>query len=103
MQRERFMSRTSRCLHPTIDAIQAARPRTAPVSRRPRTDRLAIVELIRATTPKTGLKAECVLDTRTYEKGIQVSDAEMKELNIAGNDFHPEWNYSISPRSAANS
>jgi hypothetical protein len=65
---------------------------------RPLTDRLAVVELIGATTAKTGLKVECVLDTRTYEKGIQVSDAEMEKLNIAGDDFHPEWNYSISPR-----
>jgi hypothetical protein len=70
---------------------------------RPLTDRLAIVELIGATTTKTGLKVECALDTRTYEKGIQVSDAEMEMLNIAGDDFHPEWNYSISPRPAANS
>jgi hypothetical protein len=69
----------------------------------PLTDRLAIVELIGATTTKTGLKVECVLDTRTYEKGIHVSDAEMEKLNIVGDDFHPEWNYTISPRPAANS
>ena len=67
---------------------------------RPLRDRLAIVELIGATTTKTGLKVECALDTRTYEKGIQVSDAEMRTLNIAGDDFHPEWNYTISPRPA---
>jgi len=65
---------------------------------RPLTDRLAVVELIGATTTKTGLKVECALDTRTYEKGIKVSDAEMEALNIAGDDFHPEWNYTISPR-----
>ncbi len=70
---------------------------------RPLTDRLAIVELIGATTTKTGLKVECVLDTRTYEKGIKVSDAEMEMLNIAGDDFHPEWNYTIKPRLLPNS
>ncbi len=70
---------------------------------RPLTDRLAIVELIGATTTKTGLKVECALDTRTYEKGIHVSDAEMEMLNIAGDDFHPEWNYTIRPRPATNS
>ena len=64
---------------------------------RPLTDRLTIVELIGATTTKTGLKVECALDTRTYEKGIQVSDAEMEMLNITGDDFHPEWNYTINP------
>ena len=68
---------------------------------RPLTDRLAIVELIAATTTKTGLKVESALDTATYEKGIKVSDAEMKTLDIQGDAFHPEWNYSIRPRSTS--
>jgi len=70
---------------------------------RPLTDRLAIVELIGATTTKAGLKVECALDTRTYEKGIKVSAAEMATLNIIGEHFHPEWNYSIKPRRLPNS
>jgi transposase len=65
---------------------------------RPLTDRVAIVELIGATTTKAGLKVECVLDTRTYEKGIKVRDAEMAVLDITGDPFHPEWNYTIQPR-----
>ena len=65
---------------------------------RPLTDHAAVVELIAATTTKTGLKVESALDTRTYEKGIKVSDAEMKRLDIRGDAFHPEWNYSVTPR-----
>ena len=65
---------------------------------KPLTDRLAIVELIGATTTKAGLKIECALDTRTYTKGIKVSDAEMESLDITGDTFHPEWNYTIKPR-----
>jgi hypothetical protein len=65
---------------------------------RPLTDRAAVVELIGATTTKTGLKVECALDTRTYEKGTKVSDAEMASLDITGDEFHPEWNYTITPR-----
>jgi hypothetical protein len=65
---------------------------------RPLTDRLAVVELIGATTTKTGLKVACVLDEHTYEKGIKVSDAEMAALDIIGDTFHPEWNYTIKPR-----
>src|SRR6202795_1343769 len=65
---------------------------------RPLTDRLAVIELIGATTTKTGLKVDCALDTRTYQKGIKVSNAEMKALNITGDRFHPEWNYKITPR-----
>jgi hypothetical protein len=65
---------------------------------RPLTDRVAVVELIGATTTETGLKVECLLDERTYEKGIKISDAVMAELDITGDAFHPEWNYTIKPR-----
>jgi DDE family transposase len=65
---------------------------------RPLVDRAAVVELIAATTTKTGLKVESALDPRTYEKGITVSDAEMQRLDIRGDAFHPEWNYTIRPR-----
>lgn len=65
---------------------------------RPLTDHLAVVELIGATTTKTGLKVECALDPKTYEKGVKVSNAEMESLNITGDTFHPEWNYTIRPR-----
>lgn len=65
---------------------------------RPLTDRLAVIELIGATTTRTGLKVECALDARTYQKGLKVSDAEMASLNLVGDAFHPEWNYTIRPR-----
>ena len=65
---------------------------------KPLTSRLAVVELIASTTTKTGLKVRCELDTRTYPKGIKVSNQEMASLNIKGEAFHPEWNYTISPR-----
>src|SRR5271165_1326023 len=64
----------------------------------PLTSRLAVVELIAATTTTTGLRVHCELDTRAYPKGIKVTDAEMATLNIEGNKFHPEWNYTIAPR-----
>jgi hypothetical protein len=44
---------------------------------RPLESRLAVVELIGATTTKAGLIVECELDTRTYHKGVKVSDAQM--------------------------
>ena len=70
---------------------------------KPLTDYLTIVSLIGATTTKTGLKIECALDERTYQKGIKVSDAAMAALNIEGDDFHPEWNYTIKPRTPPDS
>jgi hypothetical protein len=65
---------------------------------KPLTSRLAVVELIAATTTTTGLRVRCELDTRSYPKGIKVTDAEMDTLNIKGNACHPEWNYTITPR-----
>jgi len=64
----------------------------------PLTSRVAVVELIANTTTKTGLTVRCELDTNSYPKGIKVSDAEMATLNLKGDDFHPDWNYTISPR-----
>jgi hypothetical protein len=65
---------------------------------RPRTSRQTVVDLIASTTTRTGLTVRCELDTRTYPNGIKVSDDEMETLNIKGNTFYPEWNYTISPR-----
>ena len=70
---------------------------------RPLISRIAVVELIGATTTKSGLKVESALDTRTYQKGIKVSKAEMARLDITGDPFHPEWNYTIRPRHSSKS
>jgi Rhodopirellula transposase DDE domain len=67
---------------------------------RPLTSRAAVLELIAATTTKTGLRVECALDARNYEKGIKITNAEMVALDIRGDTFHPEWNYTIHPRPA---
>jgi len=65
---------------------------------RPLTNHLAVVELIGATTTKTGLTVQCAIDNNTYQKGVKVTDADMAGLNISGDPFHPEWNYTIRPR-----
>ena len=56
-----------------------------------------IVDLIAATTTKTGLTVQCELDSAHYPKGIVVSDREMEDLNITRDPFHGEWNYTIHP------
>ena len=64
----------------------------------PLQSRATVIELIANTTTKTGLKVECALDERTYEKGIRISNDQMRQLAIEGDAFHPEWNYTIKPR-----
>jgi len=56
-----------------------------------------IVELISATTTKTGLTVRCELDAGQYPSGIVVSDEQMAAINIKRDAFHGEWNYTISP------
>ena len=56
-----------------------------------------IVDLISATTTKTGLTVRCELDSNAYPKGVVVSDQEIAEINITPDAFHGEWNYTISP------
>ncbi len=64
---------------------------------RPLTSRLAVVELIAATTTKTGLTVRCELDANSYIKVVKVTDAEMAALNIEASALHPEWNYTTKP------
>jgi hypothetical protein len=57
-----------------------------------------IVNLIASTTTEAGLTVRCELDDNVYEKGRKVTDEEMNSINLEKHDFHPEWNYTISPR-----
>ena len=58
-----------------------------------------ILNYINTTKTKTGLKVRAILDETVYEKGIKISDKEMKKinLNIKYHDMLPQWNYSIFP------
>jgi hypothetical protein len=39
----------------------------------------------------------CAEDPTGYRKAIKVTEAEMESLAIIRNDFHPQWNYTVSP------
>ncbi|MBI2859656.1 MAG: hypothetical protein HYX90_11305, partial [Chloroflexi bacterium] len=36
-------------------------------------------------------------DTGTYQLQQRVSDAQLAAVQLTPHDFHPEWNYTISP------
>ncbi|MBR3239797.1 MAG: ISAzo13 family transposase, partial [Oscillospiraceae bacterium] len=44
------------------------------------------------------LTIQCQLDLNQYPKGIKVSDDELASVNIVGDEFHPNWNYTILPQ-----
>ena len=67
---------------------------------RPLTAYEVVLELIKHTTTKAGLQIDAVLDENTYERGRKLTEEQMKSINMQGDEFHPEWNYTISPNTA---
>ena len=65
---------------------------------KPLTSLAVILELISHTTTKSGLTVKAMVDTNTYTTGIKVTDQEIEQLNIKRDEFHGEWNYTISPQ-----
>jgi len=65
----------------------------------PLTSFQVIVNLIAGTTNSKGLKVKAALDTNVYETGIEITEEQLKMVNIQRDKFHGEWNYIISPSS----
>ena len=59
-----------------------------------------VINLIKNTRTKNGLKVMAVLDKNVYKTGIKVSKKDMDALNISTDSFHPEWNYTIHPNTS---
>jgi hypothetical protein len=58
-----------------------------------------VVETIAATTTTTGLTIQAELDTTTYQRGIKITDKEMKAFEAAHlqrHTFHGDWNYTVT-------
>lgn len=61
----------------------------------PLTSHEVIVNLIGATTTRSGLRVKARLDRKKYPTKVKVSDEEMGHLNIKPHKFHGEWNYTV--------
>ena len=59
-----------------------------------------VVNLIGATTTRTGLRVRSELDTNQYPTGRTVSDQELEAIYLRKDSFHGEWNYSLLIRAA---
>ncbi len=58
-----------------------------------------MVNLIAATTTRTGLTVRAELDHTVYPKGIKVTDKQIRDLEaraITRHDWHGEWNYTVT-------
>lgn len=56
-----------------------------------------ILNYIRTTETKTGLKVNARLVKKNYAKGIKITDEAMGELNIKRPTSLPKWNYMLRP------
>ena len=64
---------------------------------RPLTSHEVIVELIAATTTRTGLVVHAALDEGYYPTGVKISDKQLAELPVQPHDWQGQWNYTIPP------
>jgi hypothetical protein len=58
-----------------------------------------VVNLIGGTRTRTGLKVKAILDTNEYETGVEISKEDIDTLQLKRHKVHPDWNYTLLPRS----
>jgi hypothetical protein len=63
---------------------------------RPLVSHEVVVDLIGATTTRTGLKVRAELDRGSYPTGVKVTDAELGAVPLGRHAWHGEWNYTIT-------
>jgi len=64
---------------------------------RPLISHEVVVDLIAATTTRTGLRVHAELDPSTYPTKVKIPDEQMHDLPLTRHDFHGEWNYTLRP------
>jgi len=61
-----------------------------------------ILNFIRTTKTQTGLIVNAYLIPGHYHTGIRISDAEMRQINLAPHDTLGRWNYTLRPTQNVN-
>jgi len=68
---------------------------------RPLTTLRTIIELISATTTKTGLTIQADYDPNWYPTGVKITNQQLAAVPLEPHPFHGEWNYTITAQSNA--
>ncbi|NNN21449.1 MAG: ISAzo13 family transposase [Acidimicrobiales bacterium] len=63
---------------------------------RPLTSHEVVVDLISATTTKSGMSVRAERDEGSYPRGIKVTDKELSAVPRDDHKFHGEWNYTYN-------
>lgn len=64
---------------------------------RPLTSHEVVVDLISATTTRTGLQVHAELDSGVYQTKVKIGDEQMATIARDRHGFHGEWNYTLRP------
>jgi hypothetical protein len=56
-----------------------------------------VVDLIAATTTRTGLRVHAELAHDVHATKVKISDEQLADLPLTRHDFHGEWNYTLHP------
>jgi transposase len=65
---------------------------------KPLTSFEAVLNLISSTTTSKGLTVKAEIDLNEYPKGIKISDAQMRMIDLSRDEFHGDWNYTLRPQ-----
>ena len=55
-----------------------------------------VLNLIRATTTRMGLRVAAEVDRKIYRPGEKISEVEFAKINIEHHAVNPDWNYTIN-------
>jgi Rhodopirellula transposase DDE domain len=63
---------------------------------RPLTSHETVVDLVGATTTRTGLKVPAELDRGAYPTGVKVADTDLAAVPLQRHHWHGDWNYTVT-------
>ena len=63
----------------------------------PLTNMETMLNFIRTTKTETGLTVSAYLIPENYDTGINISDRQMRQLNLVKHDTLGLWNYTVRP------
>src|SRR5467141_59033 len=64
---------------------------------RPLVSHEVIVNLIGATTTRSGLKVHAERDSGSYPLGVKITKAQIDALPLTRHEFHGDWSYTLRP------
>ncbi len=69
---------------------------------KPLTSYQTIVELVAGTSTTSGLTVHAERDLGYYPTGTKISDSQLAALPIQPNEWHGEWNYTLTAQRSNN-